>query len=135
KGLVRERVLAWLSGFFGLVAGVLALTGLYGVITYMVARRKNEIGIRLALGETQLGVIVLVLREVATMLCVGVAIGAAISLMASPGARSLLFGLDPQDPLTLLMACSALAVIALAAGLLPAWRASRLDPGVALRTD
>ncbi len=135
NGLVRERVLAWLSGFFGFLAAVLALTGLYGVIAYMTARRQNEIGIRLALGETRLGVISLVLRELAVMLAVGIAIGSAISLIASRGARSLLFGLEPQDPLTLIVACGALGIIALAAGLLPAWRASRLDPVAALRSE
>ena len=135
KRLVRERVLAWLSGFFGLLAGVLALAGLYGVIAYMVARRQNEIGIRLALGETQLGVIALVLREVAAMLVLGIAVGTAVSLIASRGARSLLFGLEPQDPLTLVTACGALGMIALAAGLLPAWRASQLDPVAALRSE
>jgi putative ABC transport system permease protein len=135
KGLVRERVLAWLSGFFGLLAGVLALAGLYGVIAYMVARRQNEIGIRLALGETQGCVIALVLRDVAAMLVVGIAVGTAVSLLAGRGASSLLFGLEPHDPLTLGTACGALGMIAIAAGLLPAWRASRLDPVAALRSE
>ncbi len=126
---------AWLSGFFGLLAGVLALAGLYGVIAYMVARRQNEIGIRLALGETRLGVIALVLRDVAAMVAVGIAAGTAVSLMTSRGARSLLFGLEPHDPLTLGMACGLLGIIAIAAGLLPAWRASGLDPVAALRQE
>jgi predicted permease len=133
--LVRERVLAWLSGFFGLLGGVLALAGIYGVIAYMAARRQNEIGIRLALGETRRGVIVLVLRDVATMLLVGITLGTAVSLMVSRGASSLLFGLEPHDPLTLGMACGALGIIAIAAALPPAWRASRLDPMVALRQE
>jgi ABC-type antimicrobial peptide transport system permease subunit len=135
KGFVREHVLAWLSGFFGLLAGVLALVGLYGVIAYMIARRRNEIGIRLALGETQAGVIGLVLREVATLLVVGIVVGTAVSLLVGRGASSLLFGLEPHDPLTLGMACGALGFIAVAAGLLPAWRASRLDPVAALRRE
>lgn len=115
--LVRERVLAWLSGFFGLLAGVLAMVGLYGVIAYMVTRRQNEIGIRLALGATRRRVLQLILRDVTAMLMVGIAVGSAASLVATRGARSLLFGLEPHDPIVLAVACSALGMIALIAGL------------------
>jgi putative ABC transport system permease protein len=133
--LVRERLMATLSGFFGLLAGVLATIGLYGVISYMVVRRKNEIGIRMALGANRLRVLTLVLREATVLLCIGLGIGLVLSVITARAAGSLLFGLKPSDPLTLVMAAASLALVAVTASLLPAQRAARLDPLEALREE
>jgi len=134
-GLVRERLMAMLSGFFGLLAALLTMVGLYGVISYIVARRRNEIGIRMALGAQRGQVIGMVMREAGRMLVIGILAGAVLSLVAGRAASSLLFGLKPYDPLTLTAAVALLAVIAALASFLPARRASRLDPMVALRYE
>jgi predicted permease len=134
-GLVRERTLAWLSGFFGALAALLTMIGLYGVISYMVAKRRSEIGIRLALGAGRSGILGLILRQVAGLLIAGLTAGAAISLAASQGAAQLLYGLSPNDPLILVTAIGGLAAVALAAGLIPALRASKVDPMEALRDE
>ena len=134
-GLVRERLMAMLSGFFGGLAALLAMVGLYGMISYTVARRRNEIGIRLALGAKRAQVVSMVMREAGRLLVIGVVSGTALSLVAGRGARSLLFGLKSYDPLTLACAGALLAVIALLASFLPARRASKVDPMVALRYE
>jgi predicted permease len=134
-GLVRERTLAWLSAFFGGLAALLAMIGLYGVISYMVAKRQSEIGIRLALGAGRSGILSLILRQVSGLLLAGLAVGTMMSLAASRGAATLLFGLTPNDPLILFAAAAGLATVALAASFLPALRASRVDPMVALRQE
>jgi len=134
-GMARERLMAMLSGFFGLLAALLATMGLYGVISFMVARRRNEIGIRVALGARRGQVVGMVMREAGWQLVIGVAIGTGLSLIAGRSARSLLFGLTPHDPLTLAGACALLAVIAVGASFVPAHRAARIDPMVALRQD
>ncbi|HXM42166.1 MAG TPA: ABC transporter permease [Bryobacteraceae bacterium] len=134
-GLTPERLMAMLSGFFGVLAAVLAMIGLYGVISFLVARRRNEIGIRLALGAERGQVVAMVMREAGRMLAIGVVMGVALSLVAGRGAGSLLFGLKPYDPLTLVGAAALLAVIAAAASFVPARRASKLDPMVALRDE
>ena len=131
-GLVRERLLAMLSGAFGLLAALLAMVGLYGVISYVVARRRNEIGIRMALGAQRAQVLTMVMREAARLLVIGVAAGMALSLIDGRWAGSLLFGLKPYDPLTLVAAAALLAAIASLASFLPARRASKLDPMDAL---
>jgi putative ABC transport system permease protein len=133
--LLGERLMAKLSGFFGALAVVLAVIGLYGVISYMVAQRRNEIGIRMSLGADRRSIIRLVLRECVLLLSIGLACGVVLALTASRAAASLLFGLKPHDPATLAMATVILAAIALAASYLPASRASRLDPVVALRNE
>jgi putative ABC transport system permease protein len=133
--LVRERVMATLSGFFGFLAVLLAIVGLYGVMSYMVARRRNEIGIRIALGADRRKVVSMILREAALLLGAGLVAGAALSLAATTAARRLLFGLEPNDPSTLAIAVAGLAVVAIAASYLPARRAARLDPMVALREE
>ena len=133
--LTRDRLMATLAGAFGLLAGLLATIGLYGVIAYMVARRRNEIGIRIALGADRFGVVRLVLREAAVLLILGLATGAGLSLWAGRAASSLLFGLKPNDLPTLIGAMVLLAVVALAASYQPARRASRLDPMDALRQE
>jgi predicted permease len=134
-GLVRERTLAWLSGFFGGLAALLAMIGLYGVISYMVARRQSEIGIRLALGAGRSGILGLILRQVTGLVGIGLAVGTALSLVASRGAGTLLFGLAPNDPITLITGAVGLAIVALAASFIPALRASKVDPMVALRQE
>jgi predicted permease len=134
-GLLRDRLMARLSGFFGVLAGLLAVIGLYGVISYMVARRRNEIGIRMSLGADGRSIVALVLRECVLLLSIGLACGVALALAASRAATSLLFGLKPDDPATFGMATVILAAIALAASYLPALRASKLDPLEALRHE
>ncbi|HMD32560.1 MAG TPA: ABC transporter permease, partial [Candidatus Acidoferrales bacterium] len=135
SSLLRERLMATLSGFFGLLAGVLAAIGLYGVISYMVAQRRNEIGIRMALGADRRRIIGMIAREVATLLGAGLVAGTLIVLGAMRAVGELLFGLRPDDPPTLLMAVAILSVVSAAATYLPAMRAARLDPTVALRAD
>lgn len=134
-GMVRERLLAMLSGFFGLLAALLAMVGLYGVISYTVARRRSEIGIRVALGAARKQVVGMVMREAAYLLLIGVVIGSVLSLVAGRSAGSLLFGLNPYDPLTLLVSVVLLGFIAALASFLPARRASQVDPMEALRYE
>jgi predicted permease len=133
--LGRERLMALLSGFFGVLASLLAMVGLYGVMSYIVAMRKNEIGIRMALGASRGTVIGIVVRQTLTLLAVGVGAGLVLSLAAAKGANSLLYGLTANDPLTLFSAAGFLAVVALAASYIPAYRASRVDPMNALRYE
>jgi ABC-type antimicrobial peptide transport system permease subunit len=134
-GLIRERLMAWLAGAFGALAAILATLGLYGAISYRVLRRQNEIGIRLALGASRLRIVLLILREVAPLLLIGLGIGTAVSLAAAQGARSLLFGLSPYDIPTLVASVCLLALVAGVASFVPALRASRVDPIVALRHE
>ncbi|HEX4170392.1 MAG TPA: ABC transporter permease [Bryobacteraceae bacterium] len=134
-GLVRERLMAILAGFFGALAALLAAVGLYGVISYIVAARRSEIGIRLALGATRLGIVKAVLRQVLLLLIGGTALGVLLALEAVSSARSLLFGLTPNDPATFVSASLFLLVVAIAAGFVPARRASRIDPITALRYE
>ena len=133
--LVRERLMAALSSVFGVLAGLLAAIGLYGVMAYSVVCRSNEIGIRMALGAARSGVLTMILREAGTLIAVGLVVGLGLALAAAGSAKTLLFRLDPTDPTTLVSACALLATIGLVAGLIPALRASRLDPSSALRTD
>ncbi len=133
--LVRERLLAMLAGFFGALAAVLAVVGLYGMISFAVAQRRQEIGIRVALGAQRPQVIGMMMREAGWLLAVGLAVGAGLSLLAGRSASTLLFGLKPNDPLTLVAACVLLAGVAAAASFVPARHASRLDPLVALRHE
>jgi putative ABC transport system permease protein len=133
--LLRERLMASLSGFFGFLAGLLATIGLYGVISYMVARRRNEIGIRMALGADRGRVLALIMREAALLLAIGLAIGTGLSLASTRAAASLLFGLKPHDPATMALAAISLTVVAVAASYLPAFRAARIHPTEALRDE
>jgi predicted permease len=135
NGLVRERLMALLSGFFGALAALLAMIGLYGVMSYIVAMRQNEIGIRMALGASRGIVIGIVVRQTLTLLAVGVGSGLVLSMAAARGANSLLYGLKANDPLTLFSAAGILAAVALAASYIPAYRASRVDPMNALRYE
>jgi putative ABC transport system permease protein len=131
--LVRERLMAGLSVFFAALAVLLAAIGLYGVMSYTVARRKTEIGIRLALGASPGWIARLIVRETAWLVVVGSVIGLALAVGASRAAASLLFGVTPGDTATLAVALATLAAVALAASLWPARRAARLDPTTALR--
>jgi len=135
EGLLRDRLMARLSGFFGVLAVLLAVIGLYGVISYMVARRRNEIGIRMSLGAERGSIIGLVLREALVLLAIGLGIGLALAVAASSAAASMLFGLKAYDPATLVLATVILASIAVAASYIPALRASKLDPLDALRHE
>jgi predicted permease len=135
ESLNRERLLATLSGFFGALALLLAMIGLYGVMSYNVARRRNEIGIRMALGAAQPRVLGMVLREVAILIGAGLAIGLAAALATTRLIASFLYGVKSTDPTTLFAAAGVLALVAAIAGFLPARRASRLDPMAALREE
>ncbi len=134
-GMTQERLMATLSGFFGALAVTLAIVGLYGVVSYMTARRRNEIGIRVALGAGRMEVIRMILRDSAWMLLPGLAIGVALSLLATQGARKLLFGIEPWDAGTLIGSAVLLAVVAVLASWIPARRAAGLDPLTALRHE
>lgn len=133
--LMRDRLMAALAGAFGLLAGSLAVLGLYGVIAYMVARRRNEIGVRIALGASRRRVIALVLREAVLLLLIGLTLGTALAAWAGQTAASLVYGMTPRDPLTLGAAVALLAIVALFASYGPAWRAARLQPMDALRDE
>ncbi|HEV3058412.1 MAG TPA: ABC transporter permease [Vicinamibacterales bacterium] len=135
RGMVRERLMAVLSGFFGALAALLAMIGLYGVMSYAVARRRNEIGIRMALGAERADIVRLVLGEATWLIASGVTIGGALAVAAARTARTLLFGLQPDDPQTVAAGIAALVFIGLAAGGVPAWRASHLEPTEALREE
>ena len=133
--LLRERLLARLAGFFGALAAVLAVVGLYGMIAFSVAQRRQEIGIRVALGARRRQVIAMLMREAGGLLAIGLVVGAGLSLLAGRSASTLLFGLKPNDPSTLVAACVLLAAVAVAASFVPARSASQLDPLAALRHE
>jgi predicted permease len=135
QSLLRERLMATLSGLFGILAAVLTAVGLYGVISYTVARRTSEIGIRIALGAGRVAVTALIFRETAVFLAAGLGAGTILSLIAGRSASTFLFGVKPNDPLTLAMAGIAIALVAAAASYLPARRASAVNPVTALRQE
>jgi predicted permease len=133
--MVQDRLLARLSIAFGVVALLLAAIGLYGVLSYGVARRTNEIGIRKALGARHGVVMAMILRETGLLLVVGLAAGVALSAMGMRLITSRLYGLAPTDPRAFAVAVAVLTSVALVAAWLPAYRASRVDPLVALRHE
>jgi predicted permease len=133
--LDQEKLIAKLSSFFGVLALVLAAIGLYGVMSYITVRRTSEIGIRMALGAPRLGVIGMVLRETLQLVVVGLAIGTLASVFATKLLSKSLFGLSAFDPITTVIAVGVITLAAIAASYLPAWRASRIDPTVALRYE
>jgi putative ABC transport system permease protein len=135
ESLIRERLMATLSGFFGALAALLGAVGLYGVLSYTVARRTQEIGIRQALGANRGDIVKMIMREATVLLLAGLAVGTALALAAAKTASAMLYGLQPHDPTTFLMAATLLALVAAAASYLPAHRASRVDPMVALRQE
>jgi ABC-type antimicrobial peptide transport system permease subunit len=133
--LLRERLMATLSGLFGALAALLATIGLYGVMSYTVACRRNEIGIRMALGASRREVVRMVMREAGVLLLAGVIVGTGLAIAAGRAAATLLFGLRPSDPTTLALAAGGLGLVAMLASYLPALRASRLEPTAALREE
>jgi predicted permease len=133
--LVQERLVATLSSVFGLLALLLACIGLYGVMGYDVTSRTREIGVRMALGASAQRVVWMTLGETLRLVGIGVVVGLGASLAATRWVKSLLFGLQPHDPLTIGLAVLVLLAVAAVAGLLPARRAARVDPMVALRHD
>jgi predicted permease len=133
--LVGERMMAMLSGFFGLLAAMLVVIGLYGVLSYFITQRRNEIGIRIALGADRGRVVGLVLRDTAAMLAIGLVLGTGLALIAGRAATTMLYGLKAYDAATLALAILLLSVIAVLASWLPALKASRLNPVDALRCE
>jgi len=133
--VVPERLIATLSSFFGALAVLLAAIGLYGVMSYSVARRTNEIGIRMALGAGRPRVILMILREVAVLLAAGGIAGTAAAFASTRFIKGFLFGLAPIDLISFLAAAALLAAVAGIAGYLPARRASKIDPMIALRYE
>jgi ABC-type antimicrobial peptide transport system permease subunit len=135
EGLIRDRLMATLSGFFGLLAVLLAVIGLYGVMSYMVAQRRSEIAIRMALGAGRANILKLVMGESGTLLAVGLVIGIGLTIAGGRAATALLFGLKPTDPITLATALLSLSLAATLASVLPARRAARNEPMQALRNE
>ena len=135
ESLVQERLFATLSSFFGVLALLLACIGLYGVMSYGVARRTNEIGIRMALGATAPRVTRMVMRETMLVVGIGVAIGLGAAVATTRLVAAMLFGLAPTDPLTVLLAVVLMITVAALAGYIPARRAARVDPMIALRYE
>lgn len=133
--LARPRLLATLSGFFGGLALLLAVIGLYGTMSYSVARRRNEIGVRIALGAARRGILRMVAREAGMVIAIGILAGALLALAATRVVAAFLYGVTATDPETLVLSALALAVVAMGAGLVPAWRAATVDPMVALREE
>jgi ABC-type antimicrobial peptide transport system permease subunit len=133
--VLRERLIATLSGFFGLLALSLACIGLYGVLSYSVASRTNEIGIRMALGAQRRDVFWLILREAFLLVIAGVAVGLPMIFAVTRMASTLLFGTTPTDPVSLLCAALLMLAVAMVAGWLPSRRATRVDPMEALRCE
>ena len=133
--LLTDRLIALLSAGFGLLATILASVGLYGVMAFIVARRKKELGIRLALGAQPGIVIWMVMREVLVLLAIGLAIGIPAAMLLGQYVSSQLYGINARDPFIATSTTVLLALVSAAAGLIPAHRASRIDPILALRTE
>jgi predicted permease len=135
ESLVQERLLALLSGLFGALALVLAMIGLFGTFSYLVTQRQTEFGIRMALGATRNSILGLVMRDLVAVLAGGLGAGILISLAATRVLQQMLFGLGPRDTATMLLAAGVLSAVALIAGYLPARRATKVDPMVAVRYE
>ncbi len=135
ESLLREKLMATLSGGFGLLAGLLSTLGLYGVIAYMVARRRNEMGVRIALGANSWQMVRLILREAIVLVAIGLSVGFVLVLWAGKWAATLLYGLAPNDFVSLAAAGLLLTAVALMASYLPARRAAAIEPIAALREE
>src|SRR5262249_51219473 len=133
--LAEDRMLAALSGVFGVIAVLIACIGLYGVVSYTTSRRTNEIGVRLALGATRGSVIRMVLSESLALVSAGVVLGVPMSLAVARLVSSRLFGVGPADPLTIGAAVMLILAIGALACLVPARRSSKIDPIVVLRCE
>ena len=135
KTASRERLLFNMSVVFGGFALLLAAMGLHGTLAYKVARRAREIGVRLALGAKRSSLVWMFFREALTLAATAAIVGVPLALAAGSWLRAFLFGVEPQDPLTVVAACGVLAATVLLAASVPALRASRVDPVVALRSE
>ena len=133
EAMAQERVVALLSGFFGALALLLSALGLYGVTAYAVNRRRPEIALRMALGAGRARVVRVVMRRIVMIAAVGISSGALLSVWAAQFVGTLVWGLEPRDPATFLTAAAILSAVAVAAGALPAWRATRVDPATILK--
>jgi ABC-type antimicrobial peptide transport system permease subunit len=131
----NQTIVAELSAFFALVAVFLSCIGLYGLMSYLVSRRTSEIGVRMALGADRSTVAWQVMREIALLVIAGIFIGAAVSLFGIHLIRNMLYGVSAIDPLSVTAAIGLLLLAGMASGYLPARRASRVDPVVALRDE
>jgi predicted permease len=135
ESVANQRLIARLSAFFGLLAAFLVCMGIYGLLSYAVARRTSEIGVRMALGARRSNVLWLILREILALVAIGIAFGVPVALEGNHLAVKLLYGLSPADPVSLLAAIFMLAAIAVLAGYLPARKASLVEPSIALRCE
>jgi ABC-type antimicrobial peptide transport system permease subunit len=135
RRLVAERLMARLAAAFGSLALLMAAIGIYGVMSYAIGRRTSEIGLRMALGASQAGVLRMVLRETTLLLLAGIAAGVPSAIAAAQLMRGTLAGVSPADPISLAVALAIIAAAALLAGFIPARRASRIDPMEALRSE
>jgi ABC-type antimicrobial peptide transport system permease subunit len=133
--LLSDRLIALLSAGFGLLATILASIGLYGVMAFVVARRRKELGIRLALGARPSLLIWMVMREVLVLLAIGLAVGVPAGIALGRYVSSVLYGIKPSDPYLATSTVLLLTLVSAAAGLIPARRASRIDPILALRYE
>ena len=135
NSIYTDRLIAVLSGAFGVLATLLAAVGLYGVVGYAVSRRTAEIGLRVALGALPADVLQMVLAEAARIVAAGILVGLAAAVALGRLVQSQLFGIEPADPWTLAGAVTLLALVTVAAAFVPAWRASKIDPLEALRYE
>ena len=135
ESLLTERLIAVLSGFFGALALLLAAMGLYGVLAYVTQRRTREIGIRISLGANRVAVIWMVVRGALLMLAAGLAVGVPVCLWLSRFVQSQLFGVSAENPVILLGACAVLTGVTLLAAVVPAWKATHVNPVTALRCE
>jgi len=133
--LIGDRMMAMLSGCFGVLAAILVIIGLYGVLSYFLAQRRGEIGIRIALGASRGRVIGDSLRDAGKMLGIGLVVGLVLALVAGREASTMVFGLKPWDPVNLIAAAALLALVTIVASLIPAFKAARVNPVDSLRTE
>ena len=135
RSIATQSLIARLSGFFGILAVFLACIGIYGLLSYSVARRTSELGIRVALGAQSLHLLWMVLRESVLLLLVGLAIAVPLALSSTRILKSLFYDVSPVDPLSISVAIASVVCMTIAAAWLPARRATRIDPMQALRTE
>src|SRR6185503_2828166 len=133
--LIGDRMMAMLSGCFGVLAAILVIIGLYGVLSYFLAQRRGEIGIRIALGASRGRVIGDSLRDAGKMLGIGLVVGLVLALVSGREASTMVFGLKPWDPVNLIAAAALLALVTIVASLIPAFKAARVNPVDSLRTE